>query len=101
MLAFSMRKFFWGVAIAAVGGLIWASNLGFISLSFRFSRDWPVIIMAIGLMSIWDALFGRHWWAHKFSGPRREKRDALAKVLEDLEKGSISAEEAIRRMGDK
>jgi len=87
--------------MAGLGGLIWASNLGYVSLSFKFSRDWPIIIVAIGLMSIWDALFGRHWWGHMFSGQRREKRDAIARILEDLEKGSIDAEEAARRMGGK
>ncbi|MCM2266671.1 MAG: DUF5668 domain-containing protein [Elusimicrobiales bacterium] len=95
-----MRKFFWGVIIAVAGGLLWASNLGYISLSFRFSRDWPIIIVAIGLMSIWEALFGKHWWGHKFRGCG-EKRVDLSKILEDLEKGSIDAEEAAKRMGGK
>jgi hypothetical protein len=99
MLAFSMRKFFWGLVVAGIGGLIWASNLGYVSLSFRFSRDWPILIVAIGLMSIWDAIFGRHWWGHKFTAQRRERRDNLSKVLEDLEKGRIDADEAARRMG--
>ena len=101
MLAFSMRKFFWGLVVVGVGGLIWASNLGYVSLSFRFSRDWPIIIVAIGLMSIWDALFGRHWWGHRFGCRRPDKRDAVSKILEDLEKGNIDAEEASRRMGGK
>ncbi|MEK7721935.1 MAG: hypothetical protein AAB359_06055 [Elusimicrobiota bacterium] len=52
-------------------------------------------------MSIWDALFGRHWWGHKFSGQRREKRGNVSKVLEDLEKGEIDAEEAAKRMDRK
>lgn len=100
MLAFSMRRFFYGVVVAAIGGLIWASNLGYVSVSFRFGRDWPIIIVGIGLMSIWDALFGRQWWGHMFHGRSRERRDDLLKVLEDLEKGNIDAEEAARRMGE-
>lgn len=99
MLAFSMRKFFWGLVVVGVGCLIWANNLGYISLSFRFSRDWPIIIVAIGLMSVWDALFGRHWWGGRFSP--RQGRDKVSKILADLEKGEIDAEEAARRMGDK
>lgn len=101
MLAFSMRKFFWGIIAISVGGLIWASNLGYLDLSFRFSRDWPIIIVAIGLMSIWDALFGRHWWGHKFERGCRERRDNVSRVLEDLENGKINAEEAARRMEGK
>ena len=101
MFAFSMRKFFWGLVMMSVGCLIWASNLGYVNISFKFSRDWPIIIVCIGLMSIWDALFGRHWWGHKFNGQHKEKRDALSRVLEDLEKGKIDAEEAAKRMDGK
>jgi len=101
MLAFSMRKFFWGIMIITVGGLLWADNLGYVELSFKFGRDWPVIIVAIGLMSVWDALFGRHWWGHKFGCRRSEKRVDVQAILEDLENGKISAEEAARRMEGK
>lgn len=100
MFAFSLRKFFWGLVIAGIGGLIWADNLELINLSFKFSRDWPLIIVAIGLMSIWDALFGRQWWGHKAPAARRGRANT-AKILEDLEAGRISAEEAARLMGDK
>ncbi len=98
MLAFSMRKFFWGLAVVGAGGLIWASNLGYVSFSFRLYRDWPIIIVAVGLMSIWDALFGRHWWGHKLGGRRDDRRGAVTKILEDLERGDIDAKEASRRM---
>ena len=99
MLAFSMRKFFWGLVVMAVGGLIWASNLGYIALSFKFSRDWPIIIVAAGLMSVWDALFGRHWWGGRVSS--RHGRDKVSKILSDLERGDIDAEEASKRMEGK
>lgn len=102
MLAFSMRKFFWGLIVVAIGALIWAGNFGLISFSFQFSRDWPIIIVLLGLSSIWSAVFGRQWWGHKCGSSRREeKKDNVAKILEALEKGEISAEEAARKMGDK
>jgi hypothetical protein len=84
-----------------LGGLIWAGNFGFISYSFRFSRDWPIIIVIIGLSSIWNAVFGRQWWGHKCCGRGEVKKEAVAKILEALEKGQITAEEAAKRMGDK
>jgi len=98
MLAFSMRKFFWGLAIMAIGGLFWANNFGLVDLSFRFSRDWPVIIVAVGLLSLWNALFGRQWWAHYFRSERRERRDKVLRVMEALERGNITVEEAVKRM---
>jgi hypothetical protein len=96
-----MRKFFWGLAISTAGGLIWVSNLGYVELSFKFGRDWPIFIVAIGLMSVWDALFGRHWWGHRFGCQRKEKRADISGILEDLESGKINAEEAARRMEGK
>ncbi len=98
MLAFSMRKFFWGLMVVALGGLIWADNLGMISVSFKFSRDWPVIIVALGLGYMWEALFGSHWWGAKSGLSKRERRQDLAKILEALEKGTISAEDAAKKM---
>ncbi|HBA61269.1 MAG TPA: hypothetical protein DCZ92_10730 [Elusimicrobia bacterium] len=100
MLAFSMRKFFWGLAIAGFGGLVWASNLGMINISFRFGRDWPIIIVALGLMYVWDAIFGKHWWSH-CCGKKQDKKEDIFKALEDLEKGKITPEEAIKRMSGK
>lgn len=101
MLAFSMKKFFWGLSISGLGGLIWASNLGLIDISFRFSRDWPVLVVAVGVMYIWDSVFGKHWWSRKCCDSRKDKKGEVFKTLEELEKGNINAEEAIRRMGGK
>ena len=100
MLALSMRKFFWGLIVVVLGALIWAGNFGLISFSFQFSRDWPIIIVVIGLSSIWNAIFGRQWWGHKCCGRHEGKKVDIAKILEDLEKGQISADEAAKRMGD-
>lgn len=98
MLAFSMRKFFWGLCIALCGGLIWADNLGMIDISFKFTRDWPVIMVALGLGYMWEALFGKHWWGAGMRQPRKERAENLAKILGDLERGAINAEEAVRKM---
>ncbi|PIU20329.1 MAG: hypothetical protein COT18_02890 [Elusimicrobia bacterium CG08_land_8_20_14_0_20_59_10] len=94
-----MRKFFLGLFIVGIGGFIWASNLELISVSFRFSRDWPILMVAVGLICVWDSIFEKHWWSRKCFDSRKEKKNEALKVLEELEKGNISAEEAIRRMG--
>ena len=101
MFAFSLRKFFWGLLVISMGLLLWAHNYGLIAFSFSFSRDWPVIIIVAGLMSVWNAVFGRHWWnksgcTHGDRIPNRAR-----KILEDVERGNISAEEAIKKMDEK
>jgi len=99
MFAFSMRKFFWGLLVVAVGLLLWAHNYGLVVFSFSFSKDWPLIVVVVGLMSIWRALFGRHWWASKCDCDSHERIPSDArKILEEVEKGNISAEEAAKKM---
>ncbi|MCX5786014.1 MAG: DUF5668 domain-containing protein [Elusimicrobia bacterium] len=99
MLAFSMRKFFWGLILIVIGGLLWAHNFGLVAFSISLSRDWPLIIVVFGLMAVWNALFGRHWWSAK-SDPRGRnwEKGEIKKILEELEKGDISADEAAKRM---
>lgn len=98
MIAFSLRKFFWGLLLVGIGALIWAHNYGLVGFSFSFSKDWPVLIVAIGLMGMWKAIFGRHWWA-KGNLDRGERIPAKAKkILEDLEDGRINAEDAAKKM---
>lgn len=100
MIAFSLRKFFWGLMIIAIGGLFWARNYGLINFSFQFSRDWPVFIITIGLMGVWKALFGQHWWPKKEKDRNDNIPPKARKILEDLERGDISAEDAAKRMDD-
>jgi hypothetical protein len=100
MIAFSLRKFFWGLLVIGIGGVIWAHNYGLLAFSFKFSRDWPVFLIAMGLVSVWNALFGRHWWT-KGGNHRNDTLPSKArKILEDLENGKISAEDAAKRMGE-
>jgi hypothetical protein len=102
MFAFSLRKFFWGLLVVAVGLLLWAHNYGLVALSFNFSRDWPIIIVIMGLLSVWNAIFGRHWWSkHCCADPKDHIPARAKKILEDVEKGNMSAEEAIRKMDEK
>ena len=99
MLAFSMRKFFWGLILISIGGLLWARNFGLVAFSINFSRDWPLIIVFFGLIAVWKALFGRHWWSVKYApGRHNSDKDEIARILEKLEKGEISADEAAKRM---
>ena len=101
MFAFSLRKFFWGLLVISIGLLLWAHNYGLIALSFNFSRDWPIIIVLAGLMSVWNAVFGRHWWGKSCCGSNEHIPSRARKILEDVENGNITAEEAIKKMDEK
>lgn len=98
MFAFSLRKFFWGLLVVAIGVLLWAHNYGLVTFAFNFSRDWPLIIVAAGLVSVWKAVFGRHWRAKCDCEPKERIPAKAKKILEDLENGNINAEEAARKM---
>ena len=100
MFAFSMRKFFWGLLVIALGLLLWAHNYGLVAFSFSFSRDWPLIIVIMGLMSAWRAVFGRQWWSRRYCSTRERIPNRAKKILEDLENGNISAEEAAKKLDD-
>ena len=45
-----------GIIVVAIGVLWWLSNRGLVAFDISFGRDWPVIIIAIGLMSLVEGL---------------------------------------------
>ena len=45
-----------GIIIAAIGVLWWLSNHDLVAFDISFRRDWPVIVIAIGLMSLVEGL---------------------------------------------
>jgi hypothetical protein len=48
------RKFLWGILFIIVGVTIWASNLNYIPFNLDFSRNWPIILIAIGVVKLID-----------------------------------------------
>lgn len=59
-----------------------------------------MLVVAGGLMSVWNALFGRHWWsARSAKWDRGMDKGKIKEILEELEEGVISADEAAKRMG--
>lgn len=58
---------------------------------FTFSRDWPWILIIIGLLNLISFEKKKNIKIHMNSGKRR-------KILEDLKDGKISIEEAIEEL---
>ncbi|MEO0095457.1 MAG: hypothetical protein ABIL46_04300 [candidate division WOR-3 bacterium] len=65
------------IIIIFIAVFFWLTNLKILSLA----RDWPVILIFFGLVNL--VIF-----------PRYSKK----KVIEDLEKGKITSEEALKRL---
>jgi hypothetical protein len=77
------RMIWWGVTLVIVGLWIWLSALGVPYL--EFGRNWPLLIVALGIYII----------AHRVRRHRRWHRKSASDVLSDLESGRINADKAV------
>jgi hypothetical protein len=51
-----VRRIIWGFILIAIGLWIWFAKLGVISRGIEFHRDWPLIIVIIGIMTLVEAI---------------------------------------------
>lgn len=51
-----VRTIIWGIIVIAVGIWIWLANLGILTSGITFSRDWPVIIVIVGLLTVGEGI---------------------------------------------
>ncbi len=71
-----------GLIMIILGLWLWLSRFG---ISFiNFSRDWPVLLVILGAYIIYRRF--------------RRKRKPVIKILDDIEKGKVSVEEAVERI---
>lgn len=84
-----MRKTYWAIIFILVGIFLLLSNYNFIA--FNFSRDWPLILIAIGIAEIID-IISRRTKKVKTSKP------SVKRILDDLEKGNINIDEAEEKL---
>lgn len=77
-----------------IGFFIWFLNLGFFSF-FNFGRDWPLILVFIGVLVLIDRLTlmlkRRKYLAKK------DKKN-IKKLLSELEKGKIGVDDVIKKI---
>jgi len=50
-----VRTIIWGLIVAAIGVWGWLGNLQVVR-QIRFGRDWPLIIVIIGLLTIGEGI---------------------------------------------
>ena len=51
-----VRSILWGIIIIAIGLWVWLANLGVMPSGIVFSRDWPIIIVIVGLMAVAEGI---------------------------------------------
>lgn len=96
-MEFNAGKVKWGLIFIAAGALLLAHNYGLLSFEIKFSRDWPAILIALGLLGTWDGIFHRTRRRQQ-GGGNTEARKTLRDTLERIEKGEITAEEAASKL---
>jgi len=73
----------WGIFLVVLGAWIWLSALGVPYI--EFSRNWPLLIVALGVYII----------VRRVQRYRRWHRRSAAAVITDLESGNIDVEKAV------
>jgi len=51
-----IRTIIWGLVVIAIGMWIWLAKLGVITSGVVFRRDWPVIIVIVGLLTVGEGI---------------------------------------------
>jgi hypothetical protein len=107
------RKIMWGLFWILLGIFLLLSNHGLLGFDFSFSRDWPILLIAWGLMKILDLVAWRDGRpSHKFKIVREgcchgedlskdhgETADSgRAEILKAVEEGRMSADEAAKKL---
>ncbi|MCK4395181.1 hypothetical protein KAW96_01145 [candidate division WOR-3 bacterium] len=82
-------KLWSAIILIVLGILFWLGKFDIIS--FYWSRDWPVVLIVIGLFSLFN------YYARRLKKRNRTQRSV---ILRKLDNGEIDAEEAIRRLKD-
>jgi len=82
-------KLWSAIILIVLGILFWLGKFDIIS--FYWSRDWPVVLIVIGLFSLVN------YYARRLKKRNRTQRSV---ILRKLDNGEIDAEEAIRRLKD-
>jgi hypothetical protein len=54
-----VRRIVWGLIIILIGLWIWFAKLGIIKHGISFGRDWPIILIIIGIMMLVESIVWR------------------------------------------
>ena len=92
MFKWKWRKFMWGLMLINTGIFVLAYNYGLISFSFKFSRDWPILIIAFGVLGVLKSVSITQ---RNKKAVSMDRKQSVEKILRDIEKGAKTANDAI------
>jgi hypothetical protein len=82
----------------ALGTLLLLSNYGLFSYQFSFSRDWPILLIAWGIMKLIDSFVWRKKGCCESRMDKEGDRQSREQILKAVEEGKMKAEEAAQRL---
>jgi hypothetical protein len=89
----------WALLFIAAGIFLLLSNYGVIVYRFDFSKDWPALLIIFGSAALLRACrIKKKKYVNIDVG--KTGREYCKQVLDELERGEISAEEAEKRLKD-
>ncbi len=90
------RRVVWALFWVALGAFILLSNYGMLNLSFW--RDWPILLIAYGLVSLIDLLLTRGHRHPPFPNDREERKRKRQEILLAVQEGRMKAEDAAQKL---
>lgn len=88
--------------LIVLGVFIWLANLEI--FIFNFKRDWPVILIILGLIELLNGFIRKRKRLLRFGSKANHNpeivKDEINKVLSDLSSGKINSDEASDRIRD-
>ncbi|MEW6685580.1 MAG: DUF5668 domain-containing protein [Candidatus Edwardsbacteria bacterium] len=88
------RGILWAIFWIFLGAFLLLSNYGLVGYKFSFSRDWPILLVALGIVMLIDRLtIPTYHWPKE----NKEKKDRK-EILLAVERGEMSAEEAAKKL---
>ena len=94
------NKILWAFIWIAVGILWLLSNYGKLPFSFTLQKDWPVIFIIIGVISLYKIITNYSCCSKKISivTDKKDIEDKRKQILDDVENNEISAAEAAEKL---
>ncbi|MCU0607535.1 MAG: DUF5668 domain-containing protein [Candidatus Edwardsbacteria bacterium] len=96
------HKVLWGLFWVALGTWILLSNHGLLAYGFSFHRDWPIVLIAVGVVILVRSVTRRRRIVeiHRgcCDGGETPDQPARAEILKAVEDGTMTAAEAAAKL---